>query len=322
MTMMRPVRAVSVRSTLYPTLCWKSEGNQLWFQFPDALPKSVKAYKTVVTAADVHKSVSGVYLVESVTWEQGAETGPTLLMITAKVDNDDQVVYHKDSTGSDRAIPTLNVVCEVEENLVSYLERLKGPPINSPEDVVQAVDALCITDEESMQSDSGYVSSESDGYFVPFDPESYGLSNPSASQEIIDAAVCSLKLEVEQALRSLCHLLRFIVHSDSTGINTVKILSKHILDGIHSALMQRGDGLCIVLQRMVPSVAAATLEIHTAEAFHGGVLMQILYILEDIHRTKQVNVRTIRIEEAPDNLFAHIDGEGLTKAALGERSMQ
>lgn len=319
--MMRPMRATTAPCTLCPTLCWQNEG-QLWFQFSDALPDSIKAHRTVIRIVNVHTSVDGVHLLERVNWEQGACFGPTLLMIQATVDCNSQIVYHKDSAKANGASAALEVICEVGENSVAYLECLEAPPLQPPEDAVRRLEALHIIEEEVEEIDSEYASSESDGCFVPFDTESYGLSDPSAPQEIINAAICSLKLEAQKAIHYVCHLLRFIVHQDPNGIHTSSILSRHILDGIQTALMQRGDGLCVVLQRMVPSIAAATLAAPTSKAFQGGVLMQLLYIMEDIYRTKQVNVRTTMVEEAPDNLFEHMDGRGLTTAVLGECGRQ
>lgn len=72
--------------------------------------------------------------------------------------------------------------------------------------------------------------------------------------------------------------------------------------------MRRGGALCLVVQRLYPSIAKAVVTCATHPMFHGGCLLQLLFGLNEIYRTKQVNMYTCRQEDAPSNPFQHMDG--------------
>lgn len=101
---------------------------------------------------------------------------------------------------------------------------------------------------------------------------------------------------------------RFILHGDPLGVKARENLLTCLSEGLEGALMQRGISLCLVVEYLFPYIAKAVTSCVTAPTFHGGCLLHLLFGLEDIHLTKQVNTYTCRPEIAPANPFQHMDG--------------
>lgn len=296
---MNPLQATSKPRTISLLLCWQAEDAgviRTWFQ--TQVPHDIKQGSTVVQISDVHSLVDGIHLVDHSCWEEGASSGPTLFSILSIAEQvGDRVLYHRQHSTKQGL---LSVICDVSTNSVTLVKWVEPPKV------------ICSYDTISDDS------SDSSENLVPFDSDSYGLTTPTAPLGIVSAAVGTLRLELQNKINHVCHLLRFIAHGDSSGIETGKTLSEKIMQNFELGVMQRGLGLCIVPQRLLASVLSATLAVRTSEQFQGGVLMHLLYNLEDMYSRKQVNIQTNLLEDAPDNLFEHMDGTGLTSSVLGE----
>ncbi|GMH38264.1 hypothetical protein BSKO_06148 [Bryopsis sp. KO-2023] len=218
------------------------------------------------------------------------------------------------------------------EASIEYIPEPSGPPglivsATPPQSVVNAAQG------EDLENGRGAESAGNDGAFmnvddhgaddgasasgsfdsddediIPFDPESFGLTAPQCSPEMLQAAVLTMKALVERMLLDAMQSLRFIMHGDSTGCHSRKQLFECLSKGVDDAVMQRGNGLCLVVQRLYRCIAKAVCESSTGAMFQGAVLLHLLYGLDDIYTTRQVNVFTCMQEFAPYNPFQHMDG--------------
>ncbi|GMH37540.1 hypothetical protein BSKO_05413 [Bryopsis sp. KO-2023] len=283
-------------------LCWQvtddSGDMQTWFQASDE--HSLKKNESVVKIKGVHNLVDGIHLVDGVFGEQG-KNGTTLFFIK-NIEKVGEVVVWQGGSGA-----LVEEICNVNlRKCVTVVERLEKKSLPIPMPLFVEVE-----NEESSES------SEED--FVPFDSESYGLSDPSVSDALLSACISMIQLEVQKGVFQIAHTLRFVTHSDRSGTRTAMVLAKALLKGVEQGLMQRGDALCLVVQKMVECVLGVVPEIQTSPLFQGGVVMEILYCLDEIYRSVQVNGRTQLLEAAPSNIFAHMDGTAETAATLGAK---